>query len=390
MNIGLVGHVDHGKTSITQALTGKWTDTHSEELKRGISIKLGYADFSTYRCLNCGLYQHTDKCSSCGNEARFLRRLSILDAPGHETLMTTAIASGNIIDGAILVIAANEQCPQPQTLEHLMIMKILGIKNIVVVQNKVDLVSRENALKNHQQIVEFLAANGYSHVPIIPVAAHLKVNMDKVIEAIEKYIPTPQRDLTKPAKMFVARSFDINKPGTEIQKLSGGILGGSLVQGEVKIGDVLEIRPMPNDYGKESGELEVVQIFSGSEKLDSAKPGGLIAFLTKFDPFWTKSDSMIGSVVGKPGTLPELYSKFTMDYTPLDRQDLKMPAFVESEPIVLNAGTSTAVAFIKSNKKGNLELILKAKLLIDKDMIIAVSRRVKQRWRLAGYGKMVD
>lgn len=390
LNIGIIGHVDHGKTSITFAITGKWTDTHSEELKRGISIKLGYADYSSYRCFSCGNYQtNGGKCNKCGSDVRFLRSISILDAPGHETLMATAIACGNIIDGAILVIAANEQCPQPQTNEHLMILKILGVKKLVVIQNKIDVVSRENALKNYGQIKAFLEANGYPNAPVIPIAARLKINIDKLVEAIEKNIPTPPRDKSKPLRMYVARSFDINRPGSDVLGLKGGILGGSVVSGQIKQGDDVEAIPMPKEYGKQSEIISVKKIFSGNESLEIANPGGLLAVQTGLDPYWTKSDSMLGTVIGKPGTLPSLYDKAVLEYQSLERTDMKLQPFVDSEPLVLNAGTATAVAFVKSVKKKQIEIQLKNKIPIDQSMIIAVSRKVKMRWRLAGYGRLI-
>src|SRR3989344_3879582 len=149
INLGMIGHVDHGKTTLTEKLTGKWTDTHSEELKRGITIRLGYANFSIYKTKE-GYTTKKDK------DAKLLRNISIVDAPGHETLMATMLSGAAIMDGALLLIAANEECPQPQTKEHLMALEIIGIKQIVIVQNKIDLVSKEEALENYKQIKDFV------------------------------------------------------------------------------------------------------------------------------------------------------------------------------------------------------------------------------------------
>ena len=158
INIGLLGHVDHGKTSVTQALTGVWTDIHSMEVKRGITIKLGYADVVIKKCPDCAepqCYTTEEKCKHCGKSAIAVRKVSFVDAPGHETLMATVIAASSIIDGALLIIAANEQCPQPQTKEHKMVLETLGIKNVVIVQNKIDLVKPEKAKAHYEQIREF-------------------------------------------------------------------------------------------------------------------------------------------------------------------------------------------------------------------------------------------
>src|SRR3989344_3402546 len=176
VNIGTVGHVDHGKTTLVAALTKKWTDTHSEEVKRGITIKLVYADVVFKKCEKCaGFEGYTagENCENCGGAAKPVRKISFVDSPGHETLMATVIAASSIMDGALFVIAANEECPQPQTLEHLMIIQAAGIKNVVVVQNKVDLVSEEKALGNYKQIREFLTGSTIESAPIIPVIANV-------------------------------------------------------------------------------------------------------------------------------------------------------------------------------------------------------------------------
>src|SRR3989344_7443935 len=222
LNIALVGHVDHGKTTLTERLSGKWTDTHSEELKKGITIRLGYADFSIYRCSNCQILITKDKCPKCNSEALFQRKISLVDAPGHESLMATMLSGAAIVDGALLLVAANEKCPQPQTKEHLMALQITGIKNILIVQNKIDLVSHEEALENHRQIQEFLAGTEYQDASIIPISARANANIDVLLRAIQESILTPSRNLQKDPLMLVARSFDVNRPGTKPKQLVGG------------------------------------------------------------------------------------------------------------------------------------------------------------------------
>src|SRR3989338_10154267 len=150
LNIGMVGHVDHGKTTLTEQLTGKWTDTQSEELKRGITIRLGYANFSIYKTKD-GRYTNKRE-----KDADLSRNISIVDAPGHETLMATMLSGAAIMDGALLLVAANEECPKPQTKEHLMALEVIGINQIIIVQNKIDLVSREQALENYKKIENFV------------------------------------------------------------------------------------------------------------------------------------------------------------------------------------------------------------------------------------------
>jgi len=193
MNIGLIGHVDHGKTTLTKALSGKWTDTHSEELKRGITIKLGYADIDVKK------------------DGKVVRRVSLVDAPGHESLMAIMISGAAIMDAAMLVIDANEPCPQPQTREHLAALKILGIKDIIVIQNKVDLVTKVDAEKNYKQIHDFVKSELGFEPPIIPISAQKNVNVDLIMEAIEEFMPTPKREIKSDPEFLIARSFDITR-----------------------------------------------------------------------------------------------------------------------------------------------------------------------------------
>ncbi len=215
VNIGLVGHVDHGKTTLVQALSGSWTDQHSEEMKRGISIRLGYADATFRRCPGVDepeCYTVDEECED-GSESDPIRTVSFVDAPGHETLMATMLSGASIMDGAVLVVSATEGVPQAQTEEHLMALDLIGIENIVIAQNKVDLVSRDRAVDNYEQIQEFVEGTVAEDAPIVPVSAQQEVNLDLLIDAVESEIPTPDRDPGENARMYAARSFDINRPG---------------------------------------------------------------------------------------------------------------------------------------------------------------------------------
>ena len=246
VNVGTIGHVDHGKTTLVQALTGVWASRHSEELKRGITIKIGYADMPIYKCPKCEPpknYTIKPYCEQCNSEAEFVRAVSFVDAPGHEALMATMLSGAAIMDGAILVIAADEPCPQPQTREHLAAAEVSGIKNLIIVQNKIDIVDEKRALESYKEIKNFIKGTVAEKAPIIPISAQRGINIDVLLNAIETIIPTPKRDETKPPLMFIIRSFDINKPGTTIEALEGGIIGGTIAQGKFVVGEEIEIRP---------------------------------------------------------------------------------------------------------------------------------------------------
>ncbi len=401
INIGMIGHVDHGKTTLTQRLSGKWTDEHSEELKKGISIKLGYADAAFYKCPNCDepkCYCTDKKCPSCGSPTELLRVVSFVDAPGHETLMAIMLSGAAIMDGAVLVIAANEECPQPQTREHLTALDLSGIKNIVIVQNKIDLVSEKQAVKNYEQILKFVKGTSAEGAPIIPVSAHQDINIDVLIKAMEEKIPTPDHNLEKPSLMYTARSFDINKPGARPNELKGGVIGGSLVQGVLSKGDEIQIAPgrRIEVEGKKKIEkitTKVDSLFTGGKSVDKATPGGLIAIGTTLDPSRTKSDSFAGKVIGKVDTLPPTVRDFHLSISLLKRvvgtiEEKNVEPIKTNEPLMLTIGTATTVGIVSEFKGDLIGVESKLPVCVKEDQRIAISRRIDGRWHLIGYGNV--
>ncbi|MDH7517430.1 MAG: translation initiation factor IF-2 subunit gamma [Candidatus Thermoplasmatota archaeon] len=401
VNIGMIGHVDHGKTTLTQRLTGKWTDEHSEEIKRGISIKLGYADAAFYKCPKCDepqCYSTKSKCPVCGSATELLRVVSFVDSPGHETLMAVMLSGAAIMDGAVLVIAANEPCPQPQTREHLTALDIVGAKNIIIVQNKIDLVSEKNAIKHYEQILKFIEGTCAENAPIIPVSAHHDTNIDVLIQVMEKYIPTPKRDKNKPPFMYVARSFDINKPGTRPADLKGGVIGGSLVQGVFKKGDEIEIAPgrKIEVEGKKVTEpiiATIESLMTGGKSVEEASPGGLIAVGTGLDPDRTKSDAYVGKVVGKPGEMPPVVEDFGLSIHLLKRvvgtvDEKDVDPIRTNEPLMLTIGTATTVGIVTSAYGEKVKVKLKLPVCAMEKQRTAISRRIDSRWHLIGYGEI--
>ncbi|HEC82148.1 MAG TPA: translation initiation factor IF-2 subunit gamma [Thermoplasmatales archaeon] len=399
VNIGMIGHVDHGKTTLTQRLTGKWTDEHSEELKRGISIRLGYADAAFYKCPKCPepqCYTTKEVCPVCGEKTKLLRVVSFIDAPGHETLMAVMLSGASLMDGAILLVAANESCPQPQTREHLTAMEIAGIKNIVIVQNKIDLVSEKAAEKNYKDIRDFTKGTAAEEAPIIPVSAHHDINIDVLIQAIEEKIPTPERDESKDPLMYVARSFDVNKPGVRPDKLRGGVIGGSLLQGRLRVGDEIEIAPgrIVEKEGRQHWERIVTTISSivtGGQSVKEAGPGGLLAIGTLLDPALTKADAFVGKLVGKPGKLPEPQSKINLNVHLLEKavgtvDEKKVEPIKAQEPLMLTVGTATTVGVTSEAYSDTVSVNLKIPVCTLPEQKVAISRKVEGRWRLIGYG----
>ena len=399
VNIGTIGHVDHGKTTLVEAITGVWAARHSEELRRGITIKLGYADAPIYKCSKCDSHQSYSTeptCPHCGSPGEFVRAVSFVDAPGHEALMATMLSGAAVMDGAILVIAADESCPQPQTREHLAAIGLAGVKNLVIVQNKIDIVDEKRALESYKEIIEFVKGTGAEGVPIIPVSAQHSVNIDAVLQALEENIPTPSRDPDKPPRMYVVRSFDVNKPGTSVETLTGGVIGGSILQGRFEAGDEIEIRPgvRVEKHGKTFYEpifTEIVSLHAGGRKVKEAQCGGLVGIGTLLDPSLTKADGLIGNLVGKPNMLPPNRSELVLDSHLLERaigtkELVQVDRVNKGERLLLDVGTAITVGSVVSMKKDVVTLQLARPVCAEEGDRAAISRKMAGRWRLIGYG----
>ncbi len=398
INIGMVGHVDHGKTTLTESLTGKWTDTHSEEIRRGITIRLGYADSVFYKCGKCkGMdsYSTSNSCPNCKSKAVSSRKVSFVDAPGHESLMATMLSGATIMDGALLLVAANELCPQPQTREHLTALQIIGVKNLVIVQSKIDLVSKDDALKNFKEIKEFVKGTPFENAPIIPISAQQKVNIDALIEAIETHILTPSRDSAKAPIMFVARSFDINRPGIDPLKMVGGVIGGSIKHGTLKTGDVLELRPgrRIERQGKVSWQpvsTKIVDLKTGGESVSQVGPGGSIGVMTLLDPSLVKSDALTGSIAGIKD-LPPVWNDLKLEVSLLERvvgarDSLVVDQIKIGENLMLNVNSAATVGMVAELFKNGMVCRLKLPVCAEQGSRVTISRMIGTRWRLIGYG----
>ena len=408
-NIGLVGHVDHGKTTIVKALTGDWTDRHSEEQERGISIKLGYSNATILYCPQCDVHltsymaekerkkgQPRYSCPTCQTNLVFKRNISFVDAPGHEILMATMLSGASLMDGACLLIAADEKCPQPQTREHLAALNIADITNIIIIQNKIDAVSKEQAIENYNDILKFIKGTVADNAPIIPVSAIFGANIELIIQAFEDIIPSPELDEKETFQFLIARSFDINRPGKDIEDLKGGVIGGSVLKGKISVGEEIEIRPglrIKDNYV--SIKSEIVSISQGNNLLEEAKPGGLIGIGTKLDPSLTKGDKLIGHLGGKTNTLPNTISEIELEVHLLDKVlgsevQIKVQPLKHNEKLLLVVGTEKTAAIVSKIMKNSYILKLTPPICPPEDFIFTISRIINRRYRLIGYGTQLN
>jgi len=411
LNVGVVGHIDHGKTTLLSKLTGKFTDTHSEELKRGITIKLGYADMTIFQ---------DGKTFNTNGKGTPIRYISFIDAPGHEMLMATMLSGAAIIDAAILVISSQEGI-KPQTKEHFVALQAKKIKNIIIVQNKIDLVTKESALKNYKEIKEFVKGTIAENSPIIPVSSQQGINIDKILEELSK-LEIPKRDIESNPIFLIARSFDINKPGTEIKNIHGGVLGGILKQGKLKVGDEIEIKPglnikRANQQFYETINTKIISLHKGNKSVSEVYPGVSISIETELDPFLTKSDSLTGCLVSTKNNLPDITYKPKIK-AELFKQVLGISEQKQVEPIktkemlMMSVNTTITVGIVEKIKNDTLkgipqraqesqggtrpatqaseiELSLNVPIVALQGDNVGIARNINSHWRLIGFGEII-
>ncbi|CAH2051310.1 unnamed protein product [Thlaspi arvense] len=416
INIGTIGHVAHGKSTVVKAISGVQTVRFKNELERNITIKLGYANAKIYKC-------EDDKCprpmsyKSYGSgkednpicdfdkcKMKLLRHVSFVDCPGHDILMATMLNGAAIMDGALLLIAANETCPQPQTAEHLASVDMMHLKHIIILQNKVDLVQESAALKQHDAIQKFIMNTNAEGAPIVPVSAQLKYNIDVLCEYIVKKIPIPRRDFVSPPKMIVIRSFDVNKPGFQVDDIKGGVAGGSILRGVLKVNQFIEVRP--GIVGKdELGNPKcspiysrITSLFAEQNELQFAVPGGLIGVGTTMDPTLTRADRLVGQVLGEMGSLPVVYVELEVSFQLLTRligvrtkeaeKQTKVSKLSKGEILMVNIGSMSTGAKVVGVKKDMMKVQLTAPVCTTTGEKVALSRRVERHWRLIGRGQI--
>jgi len=360
INIGTIGHVAHGKSTVVKAISGVHTVRFKNELERNITIKLGYANAKIYQCKD-------PECPRPGNfltrgsstedvvkqgkwSYELVRHVSFVDCPGHDILMATMLNGAAVMDAALLLIAGNEPCPQPQTSEHLAAVEIMKLQHIIILQNKIDLVKEAAAIQQHEDIKAFVKGTVADSAPIVPISAQLKYNIDVVAEYITNHIPVPVRNFSGEPKMIVIRSFDVNKPGEEVHGLRGGVAGGSI----------------------------------------------LIGVGTLLDPTLTRADRLVGQVLGTPGALPQIYTAIEVSYYLLRRllgvktadgeKQGKVQKLGKGEILMVNIGSTSVGGKIEAVRADLAKISLTSPVCTSEGEKIALSRRIDKHWRLIGWG----
>ena len=401
-NVGLLGNVSAGKSSVVRALTGIETTRHSKEKERGITMKIGYANCKIFKCTICPAPQcyypssskeDKYKCS-CGTDCELVQHISFIDCPGHESLMNTMLSGGTIMDYAILLIDGSQKCPQPQTVEHLMALEILQVRKILIIQNKLDLIDGNRAMAQYKEIKEFVKGTCAENSPIIPMSAQKKYNLDTLCEYLHKYFEPIPRTANN-IRMNVIRSFDINKPGCEIIDLKGGVLGGSILSGALNNGEIIEIRPglvkkdAKNVLSWAPITTKIISMQSDNNQLGTAMSGGLIGVCTSLDPSLCRSDRMVGQVVGIPGTLPDEFTCINAECKFLKRTDKKTSTPKKDSILLLNISSKPVRAIIVKIEKPIYHLELQYPCCMVPNEKFSISTAIDNTWKLIGMGRSV-
>jgi elongation factor Tu len=290
VNIGTIGHVDHGKTTLTAAMTSVLSqkvptdinqalnyediEKSEEEVSRGITINIKHIEYETED-----------------------RHYAHIDAPGHEDYIKNMITGAAQMDGAILVVAATDG-PMPQTREHILLAKQVDVPKIVVALNKVDMVDDEELLDLvEMEVRELLTKYGYDgdEAPIVRVSALKALEGDEeqqdqvmeLIEAIDEHIPQPDRDLDKPFLMPVEDVFSIKGRGT--------VVTGRIASGIVHVGDDVEIIGFEKPH-----ETTVTGVEMFRKQLDEGQAGDNVGLLLRGIK---QEDVQRGQVVAEPGSI---------------------------------------------------------------------------------------
>ena len=414
INIGTIGHVAHGKTTVVRAISGVQTNRMKQELEQNITIRLGYGNAKIYKCDKCpapkcyhsrgSAIWENPTCPHCGGPMELIRHISFVDCPGHEKYMAAMLNGAAVMDSAFLLIAANESCPQPQTSEHLTAVQNMNLKHIIILQNKIDRVHLDEAMDQYSTILRYTSTTAAKDAPVIPISAQFGYNIDYVLESIVKAIPVPPRDYSSAPRMIVIRSFDVNKPGRDVRELEGGIAGGSILKGCLRVNDEIELRPGTPERGPNGSvycrimRARIVSLKADENRLEFAVPGGLIGVGTTLDPSLCRADRLAGQVIGRPGTLPDVYIELTVEFRLWQRllgvvqsgnADTRIQPLQNREMLRLYVGAREAAGCVMGIAKNFAVLRLTTPVCAAIGERIGLSRKLDLSWKLIGWAKIL-
>jgi len=398
INIGMIGHVSNGKTETTKALTGTSTLKHSKEIKKRYTVNLGYANAKIWQCMQCQApmcYQATGssvdmhECKLCNDDCVLVNHVSFVDNPGHNSYMLTMMNGTSVMDYAMLIESGenaikNVGIPAPQTVEHMRIVEHAGIPVKIVCVNKFDLVPKKQATTIIDSFKKYLATTSIDKtMPIIPISATIGCNIDVLCEMLAKLTP-PTRDMER-LKMVIVRSFNVNQCRTNIVDLKGGIIGGSIISGSVRIGDKIKIFPGYISQGNTTRwkymplDCNVISINTDNTSLAEAYSGGLVGIQLDVDPALMCSNKLVGQIVTDNG---QVYETLKLQCKLLGEFQMSV-----NDRFTVNVNSNNINAFcLNLNDSFDIELQLDNPVCVDIHDKVAISKIVNEQVSVIGYG----
>ena len=402
LNVGCIGHVSNGKSTLVRQMTGIKTQKFKSEKERNCTINVGYGNCKIYYSSSTDEYKYTgsntfEESDSEGNPMELIHHISFVDCPGHENYMSNMLCGTSVIDMAFLVEAANAPIvPQPQTLEHLVAIQNTSVKEIVVIQNKCDLVSKQDLLLNKEHIEDFIEDYYGDELPIIPLIAQTGSNIGYIGKYLSSTLDKYSKDINLPLQINIIRTFDVNKPNKPIETLKGGVLGGSIVQGILFPEDIIQISPGICKKGS-SGEWVVQPLFSKVKTINSEKnrmpyaiPGGLIGIGTLLDPGYSKANQLVGQIITRPNEHLDIATEITVRYKSFRRVEKVDKSLKKGEILKVGIICKHISGVVKSwsKKEKEIKIVLSTPACIDKGSV-SIMKQIKGRYKIFSIGKII-
>lgn len=403
INLGTLGSVSDGKSTLIEKLTGIKTQRHSSEKKRNITIKSGYANLKIWECIECNNLLPTSSnfnettCKYCENNCKIVHHLSFVDCPGHSELILTMMGSVSLMKGGIIIVSASESLDKkPQLIQHLLAAKLANITKLIICFNKLDLISKEVAIQRKYDLDELLIKLDIKPYIIIPTAFNKSLGINNILKAIMQLFPINEINNNNEESFFrITRSFDVNKPGIAWSNISGGVIGGSLINGELNIGDIVEVRPgilsksKDGKYNNQPIITKILSLESDNIIIENIKSGGLVAIGTDIDPYYCKNDMLSGNILGKVGTLPNVYHDLKVEYTVLDNFDDKWEP-KNGDTIYLQIGNISCESRLLKFNNNIMNFQLIKPICIENNIKILVCKKIDGILNIVGYCMLIQ
>jgi translation initiation factor 2 subunit 3 len=282
----------------------------------------------------------------------------------------------------------NKTFPAPQTIQHLEAIESNNIPNVAMVLNKVDLVNEITTFEKIDILKDFIKKYKAKENPIIPISATFDINIDVICEILAK-LKVPSRELEpEKLRMNIIRSFNINLPGTKIDNLKGGVVGGSIIKGTINLNDTIYIYPgMIYEDKYEPLKAKVLTIFSEKTPLQSAVCGGLIALGLDIDPGLTGDDALVGNVIKINNKFDELNQFYVTKKIKLD-----IKYFENFNQEMLNSNNKFILNINMNNIQAEIEdtyFVFEKPIYIEKEDMITISIKNHEGLQVIGTGKLI-